>query len=262
MTDVIVARELQKRFGDIRAVDGISFRVHPGESFGLLGPNGAGKTTSIRMIYGFSPMTAGELEVFGLDIRKDWREIRRRVGVCQQEDNLDPDLSVGENLEVFAGYFGVPPRVSRARATQLLAFTELTHRRKSKVDELSGGMKRRLMLARALINEPRLLILDEPTVGVDSAGQQTFFELLLDLKRRFALTVLMVSHDIGQMQHYADQVACMATTVHFHGKAELLSEEVLEKVYACELDAFYARRAALDHDHALGHPRIHGEESP
>ena len=139
-SSIIEVGDLRKSFGGIQAVDGISFRVGRGESFGILGPNGAGKTTTIRMVYGFSPKSSGDLRVFGLDIAGDWRTIRSRTGVCQQENNLDPDLSVRENLEVFARYFAVRKSEARRRAGELLAFVSLEHRQKDKVEELSGAL--------------------------------------------------------------------------------------------------------------------------
>ncbi|MFW5722876.1 MAG: ABC transporter ATP-binding protein, partial [Desulfohalobiaceae bacterium] len=163
MTNVIDVREVRKTFDGITAVDGVSFSVSKGGFFGLLGPNGAGKTSTIRMVYDFSPITSGTVEVFGRDITTDWREIKSRIGVCQQENTLDPDLSVEQNLRVFAWYFNIPAHKARQRTESLLDFFALGHRRTAKVAELSGGMARRLTLARALINEPELLILDEPT---------------------------------------------------------------------------------------------------
>ncbi len=156
--NVVEAVELTKTFGPFRAVDGISFCIRRGECFGILGPNGAGKTSTIRMLYGFSPKTGGSLRVFGLDIDREPRRIKARLGVCQQENTLDPDLTVQQNLEVFARYFDLPRRRARERAESLLRFIALEHRSQAKIPELSGGMMRRLMLARALINEPEILI--------------------------------------------------------------------------------------------------------
>jgi len=166
---VIEAQHLRKSFGVFTAVDDISFAVSPGECFGILGPNGAGKTTAIRMLYGFSPMTGGTLRIFGLDVQRDLRAIKARIGVCQQENALDPDLTVLQNMEIFAGYFGLPRTIARKRAEELLSFIALDQRRNDKVIEISGGMMRRLVLARALINNPDLLILDEPHDRAGSA---------------------------------------------------------------------------------------------
>ena len=151
---IIEAEGLTKKFDGFTAVDGINFHVNAGECFGILGPNGAGKTTTVRMVYGFSPKTAGTLKVFGLDIEKDWRSIKSRIGVCQQENSLDPDLSVEQNLLVFARYFDILPGRAREKAQQLLQFISLDNRRGAKVTELSGGMMRRMILARSLINDP------------------------------------------------------------------------------------------------------------
>jgi len=227
--------------------------VSPGESFGLLGPNGAGKTTTIRMIYGFSPMSGGELDVFGLDIEKDWREIRRRIGVCQQEDNLDPDLSVGENLEVFAGYFGIGNQEARARAEQLLEFTELARRRESKVDELSGGMKRRLILARALINRPELLILDEPTTGLDPQARHQVWQRLDDLKAQ-GLTILLTTHYMEEASRLCDRLIIID-----HGKIlvegkpldlihEHVGREVVEVSFPSDRLRKFVRQETIEHE--------------
>jgi len=205
MDAIIEARQLNKCFGEITAVDGISFQVHPGESFGLLGPNGAGKTTTVRMIYGFSPMDAGSLQVFGLDIRRQWREVRGQIGVCQQDNSLDPDLTVRENLEVFAGYFDIPRRRARERTRELLEFVALEHRGAAKVEELSGGMMRRLVLARALINQPRLLILDEPTTGLDPQARHQVWQRLEELKAR-GLTVLITTHYMDEASRLCDRL--------------------------------------------------------
>jgi lipooligosaccharide transport system ATP-binding protein len=159
MAAVIAADHLRKEFNGLVAVKDISFRVEPGQCLGLLGPNGAGKTSTVRMVYGFSPMTSGRLEVFGMDIRTEWRKIRARIGVCQQDNSLDPDLTVFQNLEVFSRYFNITGHPARQRAEELLAFMGLEHKRAAKISELSGGMMRRLILARALLNRPDLLIL-------------------------------------------------------------------------------------------------------
>ncbi|MFW6324975.1 MAG: ABC transporter ATP-binding protein, partial [Desulfovibrionales bacterium] len=153
---VIETRQVVKRFGRFTAVDGVSFQVEKGEFFGLLGPNGAGKTSVIRMIYGFSPISSGELEVFGLDIRTRWRNIRSRLGVCQQDNTLDPDLTVEQNLLLYARYFEVNRESARERSEEQLEFFALENKRNAKVAELSGGLARRLQLARALIAEPDL----------------------------------------------------------------------------------------------------------
>jgi len=212
MNAIIEAQNLIKRYDGFTAVDDLSFTVAPGEFFGLLGPNGAGKTTTIRMLYGFSPITAGRLRVFGLDIDRDRRAIKARIGVCQQDNTLDPDLSVEQNLLVFAGYFGIPAPEACRRAGELLDFFALGHKKDAKVMALSGGMARRLILARALINEPDLLILDEPTTGLDPQSRHQVWEKLAALKQR-GLTVLMTTHYMEEAAQLCDRLVIVD-----HGK--------------------------------------------
>ncbi|MHC1791311.1 ABC transporter ATP-binding protein [Solidesulfovibrio sp.] len=202
---VLSVREVRKHYGAFQAVNGVSFAVAPGECFGLLGPNGAGKTTTIHMIYGFSPATSGSIHVFGQDIRTGFRRIRAQLGICQQGNTLDPDLSVLENLLVFAGYFGIPRREAEIRANELLAFFALEAKKRFQYAELSGGMARRLMLARAIINRPRLLILDEPTTGLDPQSRNTLWDRLLDLKRQ-GLTILLTTHAMEEAERFCDRL--------------------------------------------------------
>jgi lipooligosaccharide transport system ATP-binding protein len=192
---IINAKNLRKTFGSLIAVDNVSFQVFPGECFGILGPNGAGKTSTIRMIYGFSPMTNGTLEVFSLDITRNIRAIKSRIGVCQQENNIDPDLTVQQNLEVFARYFNMPSPAARTQAQNLLKFMALDHRKDAKATELSGGMMRRLVLARALLNKPDLLILDEPTTGLDPQSRHQVWERLEELQAK-GLSILLTTHNM------------------------------------------------------------------
>lgn len=208
MTNIIEAIELRKQFRDFVAVDSISFTVQSGECFGLLGPNGAGKTSTIRMIYGFSPMSAGELRIFGLDIAAEWRAIRARVGVCQQENNLDPDLTVLKNLEVFASYFDMPPRAAHRKALELLEFISMGQRAHTPIPELSGGMMRRLVLARALINDPELLILDEPTTGLDPQSRHQVWEKIDELRTR-GITVFLTTHYMDEASRLCDHLMIM-----------------------------------------------------
>ncbi len=205
---IIDAKNLRKTFGDLVAVDNVSFHVLPGECFGILGPNGAGKTSTIRMIYGFSPMTGGALEVFGLDITQNIRAIKSKIGVCQQENNLDPDLTVQQNLEVFARYFNIPPVVARAQALNLLKFMALDHRKDARATELSGGMMRRLVLARALLNRPELLILDEPTTGLDPQSRHQVWERLEELKAK-GLSILLTTHNMEEASRLCDRLIIM-----------------------------------------------------
>ncbi len=208
MQYIVDAKGLKKTFGDLVAVDGISFHVLPGECFGILGPNGAGKTSTIRMIYGFSPLTGGSLEVFGLNISQGWRTIKSRIGVCQQENNLDPDLTVQQNLEVFARYFDVPKQQAGQRAKELLEFIALDHRKNSPVTDLSGGMMRRLVLARALINNPDLVILDEPTTGLDPQSRHQVWERLEQLRAE-GLSILLTTHYMDEASRLCDRLVIM-----------------------------------------------------
>jgi lipooligosaccharide transport system ATP-binding protein len=208
MTNIIEAAKLKKIFADVTAVDGISFHVNQRECFGILGPNGAGKTTTVRMVYGFLPKTEGTLMVFGLDIDKEWRAIKSRIGVCTQENSLDPDLTVEQNLHVFARYFNIPPTAAREKSQQLLKFISLDHRRAARVPELSGGMMRRLVLARALINDPELLILDEPTTGLDPQARHQIWQRLEELKAG-GLTILLTTHYMDEASRLCDRVVIM-----------------------------------------------------
>ena len=205
MSNVIEVQDLLKRFNGVAAVNGISFSVAKGEFFGLLGPNGAGKTTTIRMLYGFSPPTGGSLKVFGLDIKTHWRPIKSRIGVCHQENTLDPDLTVEQNLHVYARYFSIPKKEAAEHARELLDFFALTHKKDSKVMELSGGMARRLILARALINRPDLLILDEPTTGLDPQSRHQVWDKLATLKAT-GLTILMTTHYMEEASRLCDRL--------------------------------------------------------
>ncbi len=235
MSCVIKAEGLKKDFGKFAAVKGISFHVAAGECFGVLGPNGAGKTTTIRMIYGFTPLSAGELNVFGLNVRTETRRIKARIGVCQQDNTLDPDLTVQQNLEVFARYFDIPRKTAKNRAQKLLKFIALDHRKDSAVNELSGGMMRRLVLARALINEPDLLILDEPTTGLDPQSRHQIWEKLDELKRE-GLSILLTTHNMDEASRLCDRLMIMDHgAVLVEGKprdliTEYAGERVLEVV--------------------------------
>ena len=202
---IVRVESLRKAYGPLNAVDGISFAVLPGECFGLLGPNGAGKTTTIRMLYGYTPRDGGRLELFGLDIDRDLREIKRRIGICQQEDSLDPDLNVRDNLVGYARYFSIPRQRAQRRADELLEFFALQNRANDKITVLSGGLKRRLMLARALINDPDLLILDEPTTGLDPQSRQLLWQKLAELKGQ-GLTILLTTHYMEEAERLCDRL--------------------------------------------------------
>ena len=205
MQYIVEASNLLKKYGEFVAVNRISFNVLSGECFGILGPNGAGKTTTVRMVYSFSPLTGGSLKVFGLEISRDWRQIKARIGVCQQENSLDPDLTVLENLEVFARYFDIPKREARERALELLDFFALDSRKDAQVSELSGGMMRRLVLARALINKPDLLILDEPTTGLDPQSRHQVWERLEELRAN-GISVLLTTHYMEEASRLCDRL--------------------------------------------------------
>jgi len=208
MPSIIEAHELRKVFGPFVAVDDITFEVRPGECFGLLGPNGAGKTSTIRMLYGFSPVSAGELRLFGLDVRAELRRIKQRTGICQQEDNLDPDLTVRQNMTVYARYFNLADSQAAERIDRLLAFVQLDRRQQTPIQQLSGGMKRRLMLARALLNEPELLILDEPTTGLDPQSRQQIWQRLDELRRQ-GMTILLTTHYMEEAAQLCDRLVIL-----------------------------------------------------
>ena len=202
---VIVAQGLTKTFGDLTAVAGIDFEVPPGESFGLLGPNGAGKSTTMRMVGAVSSRTSGSLTVLGLDPETHGPEIRSQLGVVPQEDNLDTELRVRDNLIVYGRYFGLPRRLCATRADELLAFAQLEDKARAKVDDLSGGMKRRLTIARALINEPRILMLDEPTTGLDPQARHVLWDRLFRLKER-GTTLVLTTHYMDEAEQLCDRL--------------------------------------------------------
>ncbi len=204
----MVARGLTKRFGDFVAVDGIDFEIGRGESYGLLGPNGAGKTSTMRMIACMSPVSDGTLRVLGMDPAHDGSKIRSRIGIVPQEDTLDLELTVLDNLMVYGRYFDLPRRVIRERAEQLLDFTQLTERAHDKVDPLSGGMKRRLTIARSLISDPEILILDEPTTGLDPQARHLLWDRLYRLKQQ-GVTQVITTHYMDEAEQLCDRLAVM-----------------------------------------------------
>ena len=207
-TSLIHARGLTKRFGVFTAVDGISFDVHPGEAFGFLGPNGAGKTSTMRMIACASPVTAGDLRVLDMSPRSHASRIKARLGVVPQQDNLDTEITVRENLLMYARYFDIPRTVAEKRADELLEFVELSDRAGAQVEPLSGGMKRRLTIARALVNEPDLILLDEPTTGLDPQARHVVWDRLYQLKRRGA-TLLLTTHYMDEAERLCDRLVVM-----------------------------------------------------
>ncbi|MHB8464219.1 MAG: ABC transporter ATP-binding protein [Acidimicrobiales bacterium] len=205
---LVVARGLTKCFGSFVAVDGIDVEVAQGESFGFLGPNGAGKSSTMRMVAAVSPVSAGSLRVFGLDPERDGPSIRARLGVVPQEDSLDLELTVRDNLVVYGRYFDLPRRMLRDRAEELLEFVQLTDRADDRVDPLSGGMKRRLTIARALVNEPEMLLLDEPTTGLDPQARHVVWERLYELKQR-GVTLVLTTHYMDEAEQLCDRLVVM-----------------------------------------------------
>jgi lipooligosaccharide transport system ATP-binding protein len=205
---LVEARELTKRFGELTAVDHVNFEIQSGEVVGFLGPNGAGKTTTVRMITCTSPLTAGSLTVFGLDVTGHPREIKAQIGVVPQDNNYDPDLSVIENLVTYGRYYGFGPKHTIPRARELLEFVQLTEKADSNVDELSGGMKRRLIMARGLINQPRLLVLDEPTTGLDPQARRLIWQRIRELKHS-GVTVIITTHYMDEAEQVCDRVLVM-----------------------------------------------------
>jgi lipooligosaccharide transport system ATP-binding protein len=208
-TDALIhARALTKRFGDLVAVDAIDFDVDRGEAFGFLGPNGAGKTSTMRMIGCVSAPSGGALRVLGMDPVVDGPRIRARLGVVPQLDTLDMELTVGENLFSYARYFDIPRHVAKQRTQQLLEFVQLGDRINSDVDPLSGGMRRRLTIARALINEPELLLLDEPTTGLDPQARHLVWDRLYRLKQR-GVTIVLTTHYMDEAEQLCDRLVVM-----------------------------------------------------
>jgi lipooligosaccharide transport system ATP-binding protein len=207
-TSLIHARGLTKKFGDLVAVDAIDFDVAPGESFGFLGPNGAGKTSTMRMIGCVSPVTAGTLRILGHDPDHDGPQIRARLGVVPQQDTLDTELTVRENLVLYGRYFGLSRAECRRRADDLLEFAQLTERADDQVEHMSGGMKRRLTIARSLINEPELLLLDEPTTGLDPQARHLLWDRLYRLKQR-GVTLVLTTHYMDEAEQLCDRLVVM-----------------------------------------------------
>ncbi|MBW3613133.1 MAG: ABC transporter ATP-binding protein [Chloroflexi bacterium] len=243
---LVHARGLTKRYKNgFTAVDGVDFDVRPGKAFGFLGPNGAGKTSTMRMIACSSPITEGELSVIGMDPRTQAREIKARLGVVPQIDNLDTELTVRENLEMYARYFDIPRGVAAERTDELLDFVQLSERAKDQVEPLSGGMKRRLTIARALINDPDLVILDEPTTGLDPQARHLLWERLYQLKRR-GRTLIITTHYMDEAEQLCDHLVVMdkAKIVAEGSPRQLIDEHATKEVL--ELRFTDTVRANLD----------------
>jgi lipooligosaccharide transport system ATP-binding protein len=243
---VVRARGLRKRYGDRTAVDGIDFDVVRGECLGFLGPNGAGKSTVMRMLYGFTPRTEGELSVLGMDVTKHPRRIKAQLGVVPQENNLDPDNSVWENLLIYARYFGLPRAEAKRRAADALELFALGDRRDADISELSGGMKRRLVMARALLGDPELVLLDEPTTGLDPQARRVVWRTLRELRRQ-GRTLVLTTHYLDEAERLCDRLVMVD-----HGRivltgrpAELITQHVGELVLEADLTEL-AERAPED----------------
>lgn len=235
MTFAVEAKNLTKNFADFKAVAGINFQIGRGETFAILGENGAGKSTTMRMIACRSPLTAGELFVENLNVREKEREIRSLIGVVPQDNNLDPDLNVLENLLVYSRYFRIPPDKAAKRCDELLDFIKLGEKRSAKVDHLSGGMKRRLIIARALLHQPKILLLDEPTTGLDPNVRQEIWEKLEELRRTENLTIVLSTHYMDEAEKLAGRMLLLS-----HGKivVEGAPREIIEqrvKKFALEI---------------------------
>jgi lipooligosaccharide transport system ATP-binding protein len=226
---MIEARALTKRYDAFTAVDGIDFAVEPGETFGFLGPNGAGKSSTMRMIGAVSPVTSGVLRVLGRDPEHDGPAIRQRLGVVPQEDNLDLELDVGENLLVYGRFFGMPRDEIRRRSDELLDFVQLTDRRNARVDSLSGGMKRRLTIARALVNSPELMLLDEPTTGLDPQARHALWDRLYRLKQQ-GVTLVLTTHYMDEAEQLCDRLVIMdQAKIVAEGSPRSLIERYVER---------------------------------
>ena len=244
---VITASSLTKKYKEFAAVDGISFEVAPGESFGLLGPNGAGKSTTMRMVGAVSTRTSGTLTILGLDPNEHGPEIRSQLGVVPQTDNLDMELRVRDNLIVYGRYFGMPAKVIGKRADELLEFAQLSDRAKSKVDDLSGGMKRRLTIARALVNDPRILLLDEPTTGLDPQARHILWDRLFRLKEQ-GTTLVLTTHYMDEAEQLCDRLVVVdkGTIMAEGSPASLIrkysTREVLEVRFGSERNAQVAEQ--------------------
>ncbi|ASN51375.1 ABC transporter [Sinomonas sp. R1AF57] len=239
---VISARHLTKSFGEVTAVDGISFDVAAGESFGLLGPNGAGKSTTMRMIGGVSQRTSGQLTIMGMDPELQGPEVRAHLGVVPQQDNLDEELRVRDNLIIYGRYFGLPTAYLKRRADELLAFAQLEDKAAARVDSLSGGMKRRLTIARSLVNEPTILLLDEPTTGLDPQARHILWDRLFRLKEQ-GVTLVLTTHYMDEAEQLCDRLIVVDKgRIMAEGSPPALirehsSREVLELRFGAERNA-------------------------
>lgn len=234
---LIEARNLTKKFGNFTAVDHIDFKVYKGECIGFLGPNGAGKTTTVRMIYCFLPLTEGQLSVAGMSVTRQAREIKSLVGVAPQEDNLDPDFTILKNLLVYARYFDIPKAEASKRAAEQLEFFQLQEKQNVSISELSTGMKRRLILARALISNPQILLLDEPTTGLDPQARHLVWDEIRSLRKR-GVTIIITTHYMEEASALCDRILIMdnGKIIEQGQPAELIREHVGEDVLEIDND--------------------------
>jgi len=249
---IIVARDLVKRYGDFTAVDGISFSVNRGECFGLLGPNGAGKTTTIKMINCVSPVTEGILTVDGMDVQRSPRQVKSVLGVVPQNDNLDPDLTVRQNLRAYARYFDMPRQIAEDRIDETLHLFQLTEKQHDRLDLLSGGLKRRLTIARGLLNQPRILVLDEPTTGLDPQARHMVWQKLRYLRSQ-GVTMVLTTHYMDEAAHLCDRIVIIDRgRIIEEGTPDLLidkhaGKDVVE-IHLGDLDAAPVMHELLRHD--------------
>ncbi len=243
----IIARGLNKSYESFEAVKSVDFEVYRGECFGFLGPNGAGKTTTMKMIYGAAVPTGGELTVAGLDIRREERAVKRRIGVVPQENNLDEDLKVKENLLVYGRYYDLPKKETMRRAEELLEFVELTDKADAEIEHLSGGMKRRLLIARALINDPEIVVLDEPTTGLDPQARHLVWERLRRLTSE-GKTLILTTHYMEEAAQLCDRLVVMEGGVII---AQGSPDELIEEYVSPEVLELRAKPDALEKLRAL-----------
>lgn len=234
---VVKAIELWKYYDGFAAVKGIDFEIKKGEVYGFLGPNGAGKTTTVKMITCFFPPSQGQLEVFGLDVRTQKRKIKRKIGVAPQEMNLDPDFTVEKNLLVYSRYFGFAPQEVIPKIDELLFMLKLQEKQREVIDHLSGGLKKRLLIARAMINAPELLVLDEPTTGLDPQARHFIWEKIREIKRG-GITSILTTHYMEEAQYLCDRVAIMhqGKIIEEGNPKELIRKHVGRKVVEAEVN--------------------------
>jgi lipooligosaccharide transport system ATP-binding protein len=234
MMAVVIGTDVCKRFGDLQAVDRINFSIEPAECFGFLGPNGAGKTTAMKMIYCRLMVGGGDILVNGISVKKEPRKIKSMIGVATQEDDLDRDLTTFENLKVYSRYFDIPWTIAHKRIDELLAYFDLDKKRDTPVDDLSGGMRRRLTVARALVNDPKLLILDEPTTGLDPQARRQIWDTVIKLRSE-GKTIILTTHYMDEAQELCDRIALMfgGKILEYGSPREVIDRAVGKHV--CEL---------------------------